>query len=61
MDNNDDGNAAMIMEVMSALFVGLGCSEDVAALTWKGMRTVYPRGNGMGYSHLGGVVEGLRR
>ena len=51
----------MIVEVMSVLSSSLGTSEEVAALAWKGLRAIYPRGWGVGYSHLGGVFGGLRR
>lgn len=51
----------MIKEVLAALFSGLSRADEVAALAWKGLGAVYPRGYGMGYSHLGGVLVGLRR
>lgn len=54
-------NAGLIVEVMSVLSMGLARAEEAAALAWKGLTTVYPRGFGTGYSHLGGVVEALRR
>lgn len=50
------------MEVLAALSAGLpGAEEETAALSWKGLGAVYPRGYGEGYSHLGGVLEGIRR
>lgn len=51
----------MIIEVLSALSVGDALAGDIAAFAWKGMRTIHPRGYGAGYSHLGGVADGLRR
>lgn len=54
-------HTGMIVEVLSALTMGLSRAKDAAASAWNGLRSVYPRGCGMGYSHLGGVGEGLRR
>lgn len=51
----------MVVEVLAALSAGLPRSEEAAVLSWKGLRAVYPRGYGAGYSHVGGVVGGLRR
>lgn len=51
----------LIIEMLSVLSACLGRSRETAALAWKGMCMVYPRGWGVGYSHLGGVLEGLRR
>lgn len=53
--------AGMITEVLAALSSDLPRAEDAAALSWKGLGAVYPRGYGTGYSHLGGVLLGLRR
>lgn len=51
----------MVVEVLAALSTGLPRAEATAALSWKGLGAVYPRGYGAGYSHLGGVLGGLRR
>ncbi|CAN0251860.1 unnamed protein product [Ectocarpus sp. 4 AP-2014] len=61
-DKAEDGLlAGMVVEVLAALSAGLPRSEEAAVLSWKGLRAVYPRGYGAGYSHIGGVVGGLRR
>ncbi|CAB1096440.1 unnamed protein product [Ectocarpus sp. CCAP 1310/34] len=60
-DRAEDGLlAGMVVEVLAALSAGLPRSEEGAVLSWKGLRAVYPRGYGAGYSHIGGVVGGLR-
>lgn len=53
----------MLLEVLSSLTMGFEEAErGTAALAWKGLRAIYPRGYGIGYSHLDGVVEeGLHR
>ena len=51
----------MVTEVLAALCSGLPRAEEAAALSWKGLGALYPRGYGAGYSHLGGVLAGLRR
>lgn len=52
----------MLLELLSALTMSVRKAKDTAALAWKGLLTVYPRGCGMGYSHLEGVLgEGLHR
>ncbi|CBJ25714.1 expressed unknown protein [Ectocarpus siliculosus] len=61
-DKAEDGLlAGMVVEVLAALSAGLPRSEEAAVLSWKGLRAVYPRGYGAGYSRVGGVVGGLRR
>ncbi|CAM9655803.1 unnamed protein product [Pylaiella littoralis] len=62
LESAEDGLlAGMIVEVLAALSTGLPRAEATAALSWKGLGVVYPRGYGAGYSHLGGVLGGLRR
>lgn len=53
--------SALVVEVLAALTGGCGRARDAAALAWKGLLTVFPRGYGTGYSHLDGVFgEGLK-
>ncbi|CAN0318090.1 unnamed protein product, partial [Ectocarpus fasciculatus] len=61
-DKAEDGLlAGMVVEVLAALSAGLPRSQEAAVLAWNGLRAVYPRGYGASYSHVGGVIGGLRR